>query len=137
MYKKELDIRDIGDNMFITQSKKIGSCYYEFQLCKSDFPVIKNKTNLDIINHWLSDSLLISADDFYNFYQSYSAIFNCAVLANGEKGFDFYGPNYYDKNTSEKILNQLENEIDKKYYNLILWLKKEVKEYNGFYILGI
>lgn len=123
--------------MFITEKERDGSCYYEFQFCQADNPVIKNKLNTDIIENWRSDSLLISDDDFENFYQSYSDNFNCAVLANGEIGFDFYAANYYDKKTAQMILNQIENRIDEKYYNLVSWLQKAVKESNGFYILGI
>ena len=66
----------------------------------------------------------------------YSSIFDCALLANGKTGFDFYGPNYYNKENTEKILQKLKV-IDNKYNNLIIWLEKAVKEANGFYILGI
>lgn len=122
--------------MFITEEDRIGTCYLEFQYCKKKNPIKNNKVNVSVIEHWINDSLLISDEDFDGFFGFYSNIFDCALLANGETGFDFFGPNYYDKETTKKIMQELKG-IDNKYSNLLVWLDKAVKEYNGFYILGI
>lgn len=81
--------------------------------------------------------MLLSYENFYTFYKLYEKIFNRALLANNKKGFDFYGINYYDKKSSENILFELKDIIDKKYLKLIGWLEEAIKKYNGFYILGI
>ncbi|MDE6470638.1 MAG: hypothetical protein K2L19_06415 [Eubacterium sp.] len=123
--------------MFIEAKKRVGSCYLEFQYCKTDNPIKNNKVNIDIIEHWKYDSLLIKDDEFNDFYKVHSNIFCCALLANGKIGFDFYGPNYYDNVIAEKLLKRLSEVIDDKHNNLILWLEKAVEKCNGFYILGI
>lgn len=123
--------------MFITNKERIGTCYLEFQFCKNENPIKFNKVDIDIIENWEEDSLLISDEDFNDFYKLYGNIFNCALFPNGEKVFFPYGINYYDKITSENILFELKSVIDKKYLNLIEWLENSIKEYNGFYILGI
>lgn len=123
--------------MFITNKERIGTCYLEFHFCKNENPIKFNKVDIDIIENWEEDSLLISDEDFNDFYKLYGNIFNCALFPNGEKGFFPYGINYYDKITSENILFELKRVIDKKYLNLIEWLENSIKEYNGFYILGI
>ncbi|MDE5983851.1 MAG: hypothetical protein K2H13_01175 [Eubacterium sp.] len=123
--------------MFIEAKKRVGSCYFEFQYCKIDSPIKNNKVDVDIIQHWKYDSLLISDENFFVFYKLYADMFSCALLANGKISFDFYGPNYYDSETAEKLLKRLIGVIDDEYNNLILWLEKAVKECNGFYILGI
>ena len=123
--------------MFITDKERNGTCYFEFQFCKNDNPIKLNKVNVDIVDNWHEDSLLISDEDFNEFYKLYGKFFECALFPNGERGFFAYGINYYDKNTSEKILFELKKIIDKKYLNLIEWLDIAIKNYNGFYILGI
>lgn len=122
--------------MFITEEDRIGTCYLEFQYCKKKKPIKSNKVNVGVIEYWKKDSLLISVEDFDVFDRLFADIFNCALLANGETGFDFFGPNYYDKETAKKIMKELKG-IDNKYNNLLIWLDKAAKEYNGFYILGI
>lgn len=123
--------------MFITNKERKGTCYLEFQFCRNENPIKSNKVNIDIVDNWHEDSLLISDQDFNEFYKLYGNIFQCALLPNGEMGFSAYGINYYDKNISEKILFQLKKIIDNKYLNLIEWLDIAIKNYNGFYILGI
>lgn len=123
--------------MFITNKERIGTCYLEFQFCKNDNPIKLDKVNIDIIDNWEDDSLVISDEDFNEFYKFYGKHFECALFPNGKKGFFPYGINYYDKKTTEKILFELKSIIDKKYLNLIEWLEISIKKYNGFYILGI
>ena len=123
--------------MFITNKESMGTCYLEFQFCKNSNPVKSNKVNINIIENWQEDSLLISDKDFNEFYKLYGKIFECAIFPNGKTGFYTYGINYYDKNTTEIILVELRKNINIKYLNLIEWLEIAVKQYNGFYILGI
>lgn len=124
--------------MFITVEEKVGTSYLEFQFCKRKKPIIPIFTLFDSIEYWKKDSVLISYEDWEDFYKFYGNIFNCASFPNGEKGFNSYGINHYDKKTAEKILLELNKVIDKeKYINLIFWLEDAVNKYNGFYILGI
>lgn len=57
--------------MFIKENERIGGCYLEFQFCKSDVPIKNNSVDIDVIEQWQSDSLLISDEDFGDFYKSY------------------------------------------------------------------
>lgn len=123
--------------MFITNKERIGTCYLEFQFCKNDKPIKLGKVDVDIIDNWKEDSLLVSDDDFNEFYKLYGKIFECALFPNGESGFFPYGVNYYDKTTTEEILIELKKIISDKYYKLISWLENAANNYNGFYILGI
>lgn len=123
--------------MFISSKDRKGSCYLEFQFCKIDNPIKDNKVICDVVEHWKEDSLLIYDEDFDMFYEKYGYIFECAIFPNGEKGFDYCGINYYDKETTKEIINKLEKIIDKEYEELIEWLRITVEKYNGFYILGL
>ena len=53
--------------MFITNKERIGTCYLEFQFCKNDKPIKIVKVDIDIIDNWKEDSLLVSDDDLMNF----------------------------------------------------------------------
>ena len=53
--------------MFITKKKRIGTCYLEFQFCKNDKPIKLGKVDVDIIDNWKWDSLLVLDDDLMNF----------------------------------------------------------------------
>ncbi len=121
--------------MFITESERNGSCYFEFQFCKADRPLKDNCVDINAIDYWKNDSLLISDKNFDSFYGLYKDVFDCALLPNGKKGFDYFGVNYYNNETAEKMLQELEHINE--YKPLILWLKVVMKKYNGFYILGI
>lgn len=57
--------------MFITSKERIGTCYLEFQFCKNDKPIKFGKVNVDLIVSWKENSLLISDDDFNDFYKLY------------------------------------------------------------------
>lgn len=122
--------------MFITTDKRVGSCYLEFQFCKIDKPLKYSKVKVHKTEYWKKDSLLINYEDFEAFYKLHSDVFNCAQLPNGETGFDFFGINYYDSETTLKILNELKK-FGEKHKILLLWLQKAMDNYNGFYILGI
>lgn len=123
--------------MFITFEEIIGTCYLEFQFCKMQEPTINSKIDTNIITHWKKDSLFIKDEEFNNFNKVCGYLFNCALLHNGTKGFDSYGINYYDKKITKQIFLELKKTVDEKYVNLVYWLEKAMKKYNGFYILGI
>ena len=53
--------------MFITNKERIGTCYLEFQFCKNDKPIKLGKVDVDIIDNWKWDSLLVLDDDLMNF----------------------------------------------------------------------
>ena len=62
--------------MFITNKERIGTCYLEFQFCKNDKPIKIVKVDIDIIDNWKEDSLLVSDDDFNEFYKLYGKFLN-------------------------------------------------------------
>ena len=93
--------------MFIKTEERKGTCYLEFQYCKIENPIKADKVDIDNIENWKIDSLLIHDEDFNVFYKSYGKIFECALFPNGEKGFFPYGINYYDKATTEKSRRHL------------------------------
>ena len=53
--------------MFITNKERIGTCYLKFQFCKNDKPIKLGKVDVDIIDNWKWDSLLVLDDDLMNF----------------------------------------------------------------------
>lgn len=123
--------------MFISVSETEGSCYLEFAFCRSCRPAPGGKMDMSIIYHWSDDSLVISWEDFGDFYEEYGDIFGCALLPNGETGFDCYCPNYYDREKTFGILSALRGKIDEKYFPLIPWLERAEADFEGFYILGV
>lgn len=131
------NLSEKGDGMFINVSEKNGSCYLEFAYCRTSRPAPGGKIDLDVFTHWNEDSLLIHDDDFGDFYAHYGDIFSCALLPNGETGFDCYCPNYYDREKTSHILDELRGRISEKYSLLIPWLERAEREFNGFYILGV
>lgn len=124
---------------FILDSERVGTCYFEFQLCDTDKPLKNGCVRDEIVKHWKEDSLNICDEDFDEFYGLYGNIFECAVFPNGERGFDYCGINYYGKAETEKILAELSaKKIDReKYAGLIPWLKIAAERDKGFYILGL
>lgn len=123
--------------MFISVSETEGSCYLEFAFCSSCRPAPGGKTDLNIITHWNDDSLLISWEDFGDFYSGYGDILCCALLPNGETGFDCYCPNYYNREKTSAVLSSLRERITEKYLPLIPWLERAEADFEGFYILGV
>lgn len=122
--------------MFIKNSERKGTCYFEFQFCKIKNPLHDGKTK-DNVEFWMSDSLLLSDDDFDVFYDKYGEYFECAVFPNGKTGFDYCGINYYSPEKTLEIYNALRSCIDKENGEFIDWLKTDLDLYNGFYILGL
>lgn len=124
--------------MFITETKRKGTYYFEFQYCKYENPVCGGKTDWTIVEHWAEDSLLMKADDFDEFLEKYyKSILEVALLPNGDTGFDYCGVNYYDADKTVDFLKKAEILLEEKYGLLIPWLSKAVKRKIGFYILGL
>lgn len=86
---------------------------------------------------WEKDSLLIHIDyeeDFFNGYRRYLEPTN---TPNGTCEFCYYGVNYYTKEQTEAILKRIKEDKPEKFEVISSWLEKAVKDYNGFYLLGI
>ncbi len=124
--------------MFITADNHKGTYYFEFHYCKYEKPVCDGKTDWAIVEHWAEDSLLMKADDFDEFLEKYyKSILDCALLPNGDTGFDYCGVNYYDADKTVEFLRKAETLLEEKYSILIPWLNEAVKRKIGFYILGV
>ena len=116
-----------------TEHKTLGGTgFHEIQYCVKDLP-IKKLLHWKNIDHWLSDSLYIeaqtAADKFFNEY--YDKIFG----AFGR--LDYFGINYFNKEQTQKILCELQNQDLPDKNILIDWLEVCVNNYNGFYFLGV
>lgn len=122
---------------FIYNHEREGSCYLEFQFCDTDKPLKNGRVVLEHIKHWRDDSLYMDWDDFGEFYRLYADVLNCAVLPNGERGFDSCGVNYYGAEETEKFLAEMSRGTDVRYSALVPWLTVAAKRSKGFYILGV
>ena len=113
-----------------------GSAFIEIQLCR--LPVgtkLKKIVAVSSINDWQNDSLYI--DDVDLFYKEYSHIFHCGIYNNLKSGVvDIFGINYYPPELLDSIINRVNTDKPMNYEMLVEWLK-QVKDYNGFYILGM
>lgn len=121
----------------IRNNQRQGTCYLEFQICKTDKPLTDGKANCDKIKHWQDDSIYMYWDDFAEFYELYGDLFGCAVFPNGGRGCDSCGVNYYGKSETEMIAEKLAPRIESDYAELILWLNAARETGRGFYILGV
>ena len=115
-----------------------GSDFIEIQYCR--FPEgtsLREIVSVDAIKHWKDDSLYISGDDMDLFYQSYGDIITGGVYNNGDRGpMDLFGINFYSRDQTNEIIEQLAEEKPPGYQILYRWL--QVDEQNlGFYVLGV
>lgn len=115
-----------------------GSAFIELQYCKLKRGAKRKKiVSANSIEHWKSDSLYIYRDDMKEFYTLYSEIFGNGFYNNGKCGtVDLLGINYYTLEQAQFIAERIKSEGPKDCQVLLKWLAN-VKEYNGFYILGI
>lgn len=124
--------------MFISPGERKDSCYLEFQYCETNRPIVSGRVDIGNIGHWYENSILISDDDFTRDHNDFwGKYFECALLPNGETGFDLYGVNYYSREVAREIFDKLKSCTEEKYPPLLTWLEKACEYYNGFYILGI
>ncbi len=114
-----------------------GSDFIELQYCKlSKDSKITSIIAIESIDHWKDDSLYVSGDDMEVFFSQYNEIFNGGIYNNEKSGVvDLLGINYYSPQQSEIIIKQVLEQRPLDYRILLNWLK-DVKMYNGFYILG-
>ena len=121
--------------MFTPCSEKQGSAYYEFQYCKKDLNA--KKILKKGYSFWEKDSLLIHVDNDRDFFENYGDYFKAPKSPDGTQQLDPYGVNYYTKEQTLTIIEQIENDKPPYYETLVAWLKKAITDYNGFFFLGI
>ena len=108
--------------------------YLEFQYYKQNNLSVEN---LNLIEHWKSDSLFVNANE-KSFYLNYENFFNCSTLANGKIGFDLYGVNFYNPQQTKSIYKTILDQKNLPGKTVILdWLKIAAENNYGFLILGI
>lgn len=49
----------------------------------------------------------------------------------------YVGVNYYTKEQTYTIMEQIKNDKPQEFEALVAWLEKAVSEYNGFFFLGV
>ena len=76
--------------MFITNNKRIGTCYLEFQFCKNDKPIKLGKVDVDIIDNWKWDSLLVLDDDLMNFINCMEKFLNVLYFQMAKLDFSLW-----------------------------------------------
>lgn len=118
--------------MFLNCSERTGTAYFEFQYCTKNCGIKKLIRQGN--RFWDSESLLVSVEDDREFFFHYGKYLESP---DGQKQFNPFGPNYYTKEHSKRILNNITEEKPLDWETLADWLKKAVDEYNGFYFLGI
>ncbi len=123
--------------IFIPESEHFvgGTCCYEFQYCKKNGS--QEKMAKKGWGYWLTDSLLVSADFDDVFFDQYFKYLKTPYSPDGSNCFDEFGMNYYSKEMTQKIIEQLNEDKPKEYQTLVEWLQKATDQYNGFYFCGI
>lgn len=125
-------------HMFSNQEERRrfgGGDFAELQYCTLPAGTDIGKI-VDVHSFWKDDSLYIFGDDFNEFYDHYGEIFIGGVYGNGRCGnIDFYGVNYYTPALTEMIYDEVNQTRPPEWETLLSWLG-EVKNYNGFYLLG-
>lgn len=113
-----------------------GSSYVELQFCKMPLnSKIESIVTVDNIKNWELDSLYIN--EYEDFSMIYGNIFDCGIYSNMQNGtVDIYGINYYKPELVDMIISKIKNKKPEDYLVLLKWLEN-VKNYNGFYILGV
>ena len=121
--------------MFISCSERKGSAYFAFSYCKKKWNIKR------LLKRGYSfkeqDSLLIHVDNDRGFFENYGGYFMNPNSPNGMQQLDPYGVNYYTKEQTLTIIEQIENDKPPYYETLVAWFKKAITDYNGFFFLGI
>ena len=116
-----------------------GSYFIEIQYCRLP-PNAKIEELLSgehEMELWKNDSLYIYGDDDNVFFSNYEKVFSHGMYGNGKTGVvDLCGINYYSVEETQNILQKLQKEHLPDQEKLMCWLEK-VKQYSGFYILGL
>lgn len=115
-----------------------GSNFIEIQYCRfTEGTEIQKLVSVDAIERWKNDSLYIYGDNDNEFMEFYNTIFTGGIYSNGESGVvDTCGINYYSREHSRIIIEQIKKTKPLDYQVLLNWLDKS-NEYIGFYILGL
>ena len=114
-----------------------GGDFIELQYCRVEQGTeIEKLVSVDAIQHWRNDSLYICGDDMDTFYSHYGEIITDGIYNNKKSGpVDMFGINYFSPEKTRSIMEQVQKARPLDYMILLRWLK-EVKQYNGFYVLG-
>ena len=121
--------------MFIPCSEKRGSAYFEFQYCKKEWNI--KKLLKKGFSHWEKDSLLVHVDYDRDFFDNYVDYLETPDSPDETQELDPYGVNYYTKEHTFVIIEQIKNDKPQEFDVLVSWLEKAATEYNGFFFLGI
>lgn len=120
--------------MFISYIEKKGTGYFEFQYCKKDCSIQKIlKKGYDF---WTEDSLFVSISNEEKLLDNYYKYLRETNTPDGTNKFNPYGVNYYTKEQTLSIINEIKKDKPENYERLVLWLENAVK-LNGFFVLGI
>ena len=81
--------------------------------------------------------MLIHVDDDMRFFENYGKYLEKPNSPDGTQKLDPYGVNYYTKEQTFVIIEQIKNDKPQEFDVLVTWLEKATTEHNGFYFLGI
>ena len=120
--------------MFIPCSEKQGSAYFEFQYCKKEWNIKK------LLKKGYSfkekDSLLVHVSSDSDFFKNYADYLNSSNSPDGMMEL-YVGVNYYTKEQTSVIVEQIKKDKPQEFETLVAWLEKAVTDYNGFFFLGV
>lgn len=116
--------------MFVSNNARSSSAYFSFEYYKRKklFCVYRR------LSFWSADCICVHLDDEKMFFENYGK-----YLENPFKQieFDYFGPNYYTKEQTIAIIEQINQDKPLEYEVITEWLQKAVSIYNGFYFMGI
>ena len=122
------------DTLFLPCRARRGTAYFELQYCKT---IGSLKTIMNSHQHWFSDSLVVHIDDQERLMEAYLPFLEHPESPDGSSTFCYYGINYYTKERSLQMLEQIKAAEPTDHGILIPWLEKAATKYNGFFFLGI
>ena len=121
------------------ERRKFGGSYFiELQYCGlAQGTGIKKIVSAATIEDWKMDSLYIYGDDGNQFVLLYGKIFTGGIYSNKKSGMvDVHGINYYSQEQTCLMMEKIIEMKPSDYQILLKWME-EVKEYIGFYVLGL
>lgn len=115
-----------------------GSYFIELGYCKLPRSAgIERIVSVEAVPRWEDNSLYVYGDDMDEFFAQYGGIFDGAIYNNMESGPpDLFGINYYPRERTRAIMEDIEREKPRDFQTLLDWLKG-VDKYTGFYVLGV